>query len=115
MRASAMNRLRRVLASPLRVRMTLIVTMSPSRVRRARYTSGSVDRLASDARLQSLLNVRYMLWPLRLRETDTVLGRMTALIVALLASLRVTIFSRLELAAEILALRHQLAVLQRNT
>ena len=56
-----------------------------------------------------------MLWPLRLRETDTVLGRMTALIVALLASLRVTIFSRLELAAEILALRHQLAVLQRNT
>ena len=38
---------------------------------------------------------------------------MSALFVALLASLRVTIRSRLELAAEILALWHQLAVLQR--
>jgi len=42
-------------------------------------------------------------------------GSMTALFVALLASLRATIRSRLELAAEILALRHQLAVLQRTT
>jgi putative transposase len=42
-------------------------------------------------------------------------GRMTAPFVALLASLRVTICSRLEVAAEILALRHQLAVLQRTT
>jgi putative transposase len=40
---------------------------------------------------------------------------MTALFVALLASLLATIRSRLELAAEILALRHQLAVLQRAT
>jgi len=40
---------------------------------------------------------------------------MTALLVALLASLRATIRSRLELTAEILALRHQLAVLQRTT
>jgi putative transposase len=39
---------------------------------------------------------------------------MTALFIALLASLRATIRSRLELAAEILALRHQLAVLQRT-
>ena len=39
---------------------------------------------------------------------------MTALFVALLASLRATIRSRLELAAEILALQHQLAVLQRT-
>jgi putative transposase len=39
---------------------------------------------------------------------------MSALFVALLASLRVTIRSRLELAAEMLALRHQLAVLQRG-
>jgi len=38
-------------------------------------------------------------------------GRMRALFVALLASLRVTIRSRLELAAEMLALRHQLPVL----
>ena len=38
---------------------------------------------------------------------------MTALFVALLASLRATIRSRLELAAEILACRHQLAVRQR--
>ena len=38
-------------------------------------------------------------------------GRMTALFVALLVSLRVIIRSRIELAAEILALRHQLAVL----
>jgi hypothetical protein len=41
-------------------------------------------------------------------------GSMTALFVALLASLRATIRSRLELAAEILALRHPLAVLQRS-
>ena len=40
-------------------------------------------------------------------------GRMTAVFIALLASLRATIRSRLELEAEILALRHQLAVLQR--
>jgi len=40
---------------------------------------------------------------------------MTALFVALLASLRATTRSRLGLAAEILALRHQLAVLQRTT
>ena len=40
---------------------------------------------------------------------------MTALLIALLASLRATTRSRLELAAEILALRHQLAVLQRTT
>jgi transposase InsO family protein len=39
---------------------------------------------------------------------------MTALIVAVLASCRITIRSRLELAAEVLALRHQLAVLQRS-
>jgi len=40
---------------------------------------------------------------------------MTAFLVALVASFRATICSRLELAAEILALRHQLAVLQRST
>ena len=40
---------------------------------------------------------------------------MTALFIALLASLRATTRSRLELAAEILAIRHQLAVLQRTT
>ena len=40
---------------------------------------------------------------------------MTALLIAVLASLRATTRSRLELAAEILALRHQLAVLQRTT
>ena len=40
---------------------------------------------------------------------------MTALLVALLASLRATIHSRIELTVEILALRHQLAVLQRTT
>ena len=42
-------------------------------------------------------------------------GRMTALFVAILSSLRATTCSRLEFAAEILALRHQLAVLQRTT
>jgi hypothetical protein len=47
-------------------------------------------------------------------ETSTVLGQMTPLLVALLVSLRATIRCRLELAAEILALRHQLAVLQRT-
>ena len=41
-------------------------------------------------------------------------GRMIALFVALLASFRAAIRSRLELATEILALRHQLAVLQRG-
>jgi hypothetical protein len=40
---------------------------------------------------------------------------MTALFVALLASLLATIHSRLELAAEILALRNKLAVLHRAT
>jgi hypothetical protein len=40
---------------------------------------------------------------------------MTALFVALLASWRTTLRSRLEFAAEILAVRHQLAVLQRTT
>jgi hypothetical protein len=39
---------------------------------------------------------------------------MTALFIAVLASLRASIHSRLELAAEVLALRHQLAVLQRT-
>jgi hypothetical protein len=38
---------------------------------------------------------------------------MTGTVIALLASLRATIRSRVELAAEILPLRHQLAVLQR--
>jgi putative transposase len=42
-------------------------------------------------------------------------GKMTPLFVAPLASIRATISSRLELPAEILALRHQLAVLQRTT
>jgi hypothetical protein len=40
---------------------------------------------------------------------------MTSLLIAVLASLRATTRSRLELAAEILALRHQLAVMQRTT
>ena len=40
---------------------------------------------------------------------------MTALVLALLASFRAATRSRLELAAEILALRHQLAVLHRAT
>jgi hypothetical protein len=60
----------------------------------------------------SLLNIRYVLWTLRLRVQRLIpfSGRTSALFVALLASLRVTIRSRLELAAEILALRHQVAV-----
>ena len=40
---------------------------------------------------------------------------MTALFIVLLAALRATIRSQLELTVEILALRHQLAVLQRTT
>jgi transposase InsO family protein len=40
---------------------------------------------------------------------------MTTLLVALFAALRSTVRSRVDLAAEILALRHQLAVLQRQT
>ncbi|MBE3096427.1 MAG: hypothetical protein IMZ44_04780 [Planctomycetes bacterium] len=39
---------------------------------------------------------------------------MTTLLVALFAALRSTVQSRADLAAEILALRHQLAVLQRQ-
>jgi hypothetical protein len=42
-------------------------------------------------------------------------NKMTALVVALLASRQAPIGSRLELAADILSLRHQLAVLQRTT
>ena len=40
---------------------------------------------------------------------------MTALLIALCATLRSSVRSRLALEAEILALRHQLAVLQRQT
>jgi hypothetical protein len=40
---------------------------------------------------------------------------MTALLVALLAAFRSSVRSRLELGTEILALQHQLAVLQRQT
>jgi hypothetical protein len=42
-------------------------------------------------------------------------GRMTALFIALLASFRAPTRSRLDLAAEVFALRHQLAVLHRTT
>ena len=42
-------------------------------------------------------------------------GRMTALFIALLASFRAMVRARVEVAAEILALRHQLAVLQRTS
>ena len=55
-----------------------------------------------------------MWWLEFLAETDTVGRRMTALLVALLAAIRSAVRSRLELEAEILALRHQLAVLQRR-
>jgi putative transposase len=62
-----------------------------------------------------LPETRYLLWSLQfLAETDMVGRRMTALLVALLAALRSAVRSRLELEAEILALRHQLAVLQRQ-
>ena len=47
-------------------------------------------------------------------DTDTLGRSMTALLVALFATLRCTVRLRLELEAEILALRHQLAVLQRQ-
>ena len=63
----------------------------------------------------SLPEIRYLLWSLPLRAgTDTVRRSMPALLVALLAALRSFVRSRLELEAEILALRHQLAVLQRQ-
>jgi hypothetical protein len=48
-------------------------------------------------------------------ETDTVRRSMPALLVAVLAAVRSFARSRLEFEAEILALRHQLAVLQRQT
>jgi putative transposase len=65
----------------------------------------------------SLPNIRYLFWPLQLRARDCYrpAGRMTAVFIVLLASLRTTIRSRFELWAEILALRHQIAVLQRTT
>ena len=64
----------------------------------------------------SLPEIRYLLWSLSLRAwTDTVRQSMPALLVALLAALQSVVRSRLELGAEILALRHQLAVLQRQT
>ena len=66
--------------------------------------------------LLSLPEIRYLLWSLSLRAwTDTVRQSMPALLVALLAALQSVVRSRLELGAEILALRHQLAVLQRQT
>jgi hypothetical protein len=52
-----------------------------------------------------LLNIPYLLWPLRLRpEAVTFCGRMAALFIALLASLGATIRSRLELCK---AFRHE--------
>ena len=70
---------------------------------------------APDLNLLSLPGTRYLLWSLELpAETDTVRGSMTALLVALLAPFRSSVRSRLELEAEIFALRHQLAVLQRQ-
>ena len=47
-------------------------------------------------------------------ETDTVGRSMPALLIALFAALRCTVRSRLDLEAEVLALRHQLGVLQRQ-
>jgi transposase InsO family protein len=47
-------------------------------------------------------------------DTDTVRRSMTALLVAFLAAFRASVRSRLELEADVLALRHQLAVLQRQ-
>ena len=66
--------------------------------------------------LLSLPEIRYLLPSLPLwAATDTVRRSMPALLVALLAALRSFARARLELEAEILALRHQLAVLQRQT
>jgi putative transposase len=63
----------------------------------------------------SLPEIRYLLPSLPLWvETDTVRRSMPALLVALLAALRSFARSRLELGAEIVALRHQPAVLQRQ-
>ena len=63
----------------------------------------------------SLPDTWYLLWSLPLRAgPDTVRCSMPALLVALLAALRSFFRSRLELEAEVLALRHQLAVLQRQ-
>ena len=63
----------------------------------------------------SLPETRYLLSSLQLRaETDTVRCGMHALLVASLGALRSLVRSRLELETEILALRHQLAVLQRQ-
>ena len=53
------------------------------------------------------------MWQLR-AETDTVGRNMPALLIALFATVRSAVRSRLELEAEILALRHQLVVLQRQ-
>ncbi len=72
-----------------------------------------VDPITEDL---SLPEIRYLLWSLSLRAwTDTLHQSMPALLVALLAALQSVVRSRLELGAEILALRHQLAVLQRQT
>ena len=59
--------------------------------------------------------MRYLLRTLQLHGgADTVLAPMIALLVAVLAALRSSLRSRVELETEILALRHQLAVLQRQ-
>jgi hypothetical protein len=83
------------------------------------FTGEGQRRVASNAArlraaLLSLPNIPYVLRPLRCGQRLIPSSvRMTALFVALFASLRATFRSRLELAAEVLALRHQLAVLQR--
>ena len=64
----------------------------------------------------SLRKIRYLLWSLQLRAgADTVRPSMPARPLALLGAVRSSGRSRLELETEILALRHQLAVLQRQT
>jgi hypothetical protein len=72
--------------------------------------------MVKGSELLSLLNIRYSIVPVAVAGERLIRfsGKMIALFIALLASLRGTIRSRFELAAEILALRHQLAVLQRT-
>ena len=73
------------------------------------------ERSFSDSAQLCLLKTSYVLAPLSLRtETGRLLATMTSVLMSLLAMLRGAVRSRAALHLEMLALRHQLQVLQRS-
>src|SRR5450756_2061754 len=92
---------------PARASVGVVVAAYCRRIRQDVQTASRV------AGALSLPDIRYLLWPLPWQAVaDTVRRSMTSLVVALEPTLRSSVRSRLELEAKMLALRHQLAILQ---